>query len=141
MGRKTRAAARAQEMPDDAPQTEEACSIPLPPTPSKHDRGPLRNITPNNVESVDVEPPADEADDMAQSKGKKGKKAGGKKKGKKAKAETSEEGEQADDAVAESPEAEEEAPATSGAPSLDETPDEVEKTGTLNIASAALSIR
>jgi hypothetical protein len=137
MGRKTRAAARAQET-DDAPQTDDASSVPLPSTPSKHDRGPLRSITPNNAEHVDVEAPAVETDDMTKPKGKKGKKFGWAKKGKKAKGPKS--GEQVDEASPDlqgadggSPEVgededegEEELAATSGAP----TPvEEVEDAG------------
>jgi hypothetical protein len=131
MGRKTRAAARAQEMPDDAPQTEEACTIPLPPTPSKqHERGPL-----SNVKGADAGAFSGDSNDMPKAKGKKGKRAGGKKKGKKGKAGTADEPEQVEGGVAKSLEAEDEAEvddessATSGSPVLHQGPEEDEKNG------------
>lgn len=69
MPRKTRAAVKAQEAPEE---------IPLPATPHRErDHEPLRTITPH---SEDSDIPAEE---MMKPKGKKGKKGGAKKKGKK----------------------------------------------------------
>jgi hypothetical protein len=139
MGRKTRAAARAQEMPDEAPQTEEACGVPLPPTPSKqHERGPPSSIVQNIAEGADAETLSGESNDMPKLKGKKGKRAGGKKKGKKGKGGTSDEPELVDGAVANSLEVEgeaeegDESSATSGSPLLHQGSEEDEKNGKLS---------
>jgi hypothetical protein len=91
MPRKTRAAAKAQDVsPDDgredvedaAADEDEASTVPLPPTPTKQDRGALRNITPNTSEITETEEPV--KDEMKRSKG--SKKSKNKKKGKKGKA-------------------------------------------------------